>query len=196
MAGNRNPLSVQAPPGSVIWNKMADLLEVAPGLNLRPMSLPFRATTLAANVTFPDVGLRVDPNFHFYWTQTSAYMQALAGVDVCAHATIQVQGGAGIPVFAPRPMPFTAFGTSYRDSTGVFTVWTPNTLCLMPHAMEWAFAAGEDITVTWVCDGTFPAGPAISDFVMHGIGISSRLSITQVKQVIELATLKQALGRP
>jgi len=192
MAGNRNPLNFKAAPGAELMNKFADLLEVAPGLNFRPMSLPFRAAALGTAGTGLQVtdNLRVDSNFHFYWDQTATFMQGAAAVETAPHCTIQVLGGAGIPVYAPRPMPFSAFGTAYLDSTGTWTIWTPNTLSMLKHSMKWAFQAGEDIQVTWQGDAAFPAGPIISDFVMHGIGISAHVSIEQVRQVIELNLAK------
>lgn len=182
-----NPQRIVAPPGSQVWNRAADLLKMAPGLNVRPATIPFRTATLVASGQAQQT-LRVNPMYHFYWTHTSVWVETLAAdvASSASHATVQIQGGAGIPVF-DQPVPLSAYGSNGLDAGGTLPIWTPNTLSILPAAIEWAFAAGEDITVFWVADATFPAAAHILDFVMHGVYIHARAEVAQVKQVLELA---------
>lgn len=186
---NLQNFSIDAPPGSGLWNWLADVLNLAPGVNARPAWLRAR-TLLLQNATPTQVDPagpnRGNPDYKFVCTHIAPFLETLPGdVAQISHlAYFQIVGGQSFNVF-DRPQPFSAYGVG-TGSALTLPVWLPCGFNGIKLPVPYVFAPGEDIVMTFTCDAGFPAVNHIAEVVLGGVYVSRHMKIGQPNQSLDL----------
>lgn len=185
----REPFNITAPPGSIIWNWLADVANLGPGLNARPDWIRFRTLLLSAaapNQTDP-TSPRFNPDFDFVWTHTAAFLETLAtDIAQISHlAYWQIASAQGF-LMPARPQPFSAHGIA-TAAANMAPLWIPAGFTAVENPVPYVFFAGESPVVNFTCDATFPGVAHVAELILGGAYVHKSMRIIQPKQAFDLS---------